>query len=117
MSVPMKMPLTDVIIDGQIFHVHKQHKGTLLTIVKKFSVEPENPFENLESKYPSYAICLKGARGKAGLSQKELSQKTGIAITNISKMENGQRRIGLKIAKKLAKALGVGYKIFLEDKK
>ena len=112
MSVLMKKPHTDVVIDGQIFHVLKQHKNTLVTIVQKLSVE--GPFKDLEEKLPSYAISLRGAREKEGISQKELSKSTGIAVTNISKMENGQRKIGEKVAKKLAKALKVGYKVFTE---
>ena len=111
MSVLMKKPHTDVVIDGQIFHVLKQHKHTLVTIVQKLSVE--GPFKDLEEQLPPYAISLRGAREKEGLSQKELSKNTGIAVTNISKMENGQRKIGEKVAKKLAKALRVGYKIFI----
>jgi ribosome-binding protein aMBF1 (putative translation factor) len=113
MSVLMKKPHTDVLIDGQMFHVLKQHKHVLVTIVKKLSIE-EDPFKDLEEKLPSYAISLRGARTKEGFSQKELSKSTGIAITNISKMENGQRKIGEKVAKKLAKALNVGYKVFID---
>jgi ribosome-binding protein aMBF1 (putative translation factor) len=111
MSVLMKKPHTNVVIDGQMFHVLKQHKNTLVTIVEKLSVE--DPFRELEEKLPAYAISLRGARGKEGISQKELSKKTGIAVTNISKMENGQRRIGEKVAKKLAKTLRIGYKVFI----
>lgn len=112
MSVLMKKPHTDILIDGEVFHVLKQHKQTLVTIIKTLSVE--DPFKNMEDKLPKYALSLRGARHKEGVSQKELSIMTGIAITNISKMENGQRKIGKTVAKKLAQALKVKYKIFLD---
>ncbi|MCI5830193.1 MAG: helix-turn-helix transcriptional regulator [Treponema sp.] len=44
-------------------------------------------------------------RENAGLTQKQLSEKTGIAVPNISLMESGQRAIGAKTARKLAEAL------------
>jgi len=109
----MKKPHTNILIDGEIFHVLKQHKQTLVTIIKNLSVE--DPFKDMEEKLPKYALSLRGARHKEGLSQKELSIITGIAITNISKMENGQRKIGETVAKKLAHALKVKYKVFLDD--
>ncbi|MFO7987726.1 MAG: helix-turn-helix transcriptional regulator [Desulfatiglandaceae bacterium] len=62
---------------------------------------------------PSYSIALKGARGKEGLTQKELAQKTGIPQSHISSMENGKMTIGKERAKRLAKVLRVNYKIFL----
>jgi len=43
----------------------------------------------------------------------ELSELTGIPQSYISEMENGRRQIGKKRAKILAKALTVGYKVFL----
>lgn len=58
-------------------------------------------------------VCLIGSRVKEGLTQKQLSKLTGIAQSHISEMENGKRPIGKKRAKILAKALNVGYKIFL----
>lgn len=46
-------------------------------------------------------------------TQKKLAQKTVISQADISKMVNGKRPIGLAVAKKLAKALGVEYHKFL----
>ncbi len=69
--------------------------------------------------FPEYSdddlpgVCLAGSRLKEGLTQKQLSELTGIPQSNISEMENGKRTIGKKLAKTLAKALNVGYKIFL----
>ena len=69
--------------------------------------------------FPEYSdedlpgVCLAGSRMKEGLTQKQLSELTGISQGHISEMENGKRVIGKKRAKNLAKALNVGYKIFL----
>ena len=58
-------------------------------------------------------ICLSGSRLKEGMTQKEFSELTGIPQSHISAMENGKRQIGKKRGKILAKALNVGYKVFL----
>ena len=69
--------------------------------------------------FPEYSdedlpgLCLAGSRVKEGLTQKQLSELTGIPQSHISEMENGKRPIGKKRAKVLAKALNVGYRIFL----
>lgn len=51
------------------------------------------------------AEYLKSRRENAGFTQAELSEKTGIAVPNISAMESGARPIGAKSAKLLAEAL------------
>ncbi len=56
---------------------------------------------------------LAGARSKAGLSQKQLADLTGIYPRHISEMENGRRPIGKKNAKLFAKALETDYRVFL----
>jgi transcriptional regulator with XRE-family HTH domain len=47
------------------------------------------------------------------MSQKELSELTGISVPNISAYENGSRKISEATAKKLAKALKTSSKRFL----
>jgi hypothetical protein len=66
--------------------------------------------------FPEYTgnekgIALVGSRGKEGLTQKLLSEKTGIPQRHISEMENGKRAIGKKNAKPLAEALNIDYRI------
>jgi hypothetical protein len=61
----------------------------------------------------SPAVALRGARGKEGLTQKELSEKTGIPQSHISEMENNKMSIGKERAKRLGKALQVSYRVFL----
>ena len=58
-------------------------------------------------------VSLSGARGKEGMTQRELSKLTGIPQRHISEMENGKRPIGKETAKKLGKALNISYKVFL----
>lgn len=65
-------------------------------------------------KYKKAGIVLRGARYREGISQRELSKMTGISQDNISKIENGKRTIGEKVARKLAKVLQIDYHLLLE---
>jgi DNA-binding XRE family transcriptional regulator len=57
---------------------------------------------------------LKGARLREALTQKQLSEKTGIPQRHISEMETGKRQIGRKRAEIMAEALHVAdCRIFL----
>jgi len=58
-------------------------------------------------------VCLRGGRYREGLTQKQLAEKIGIPQRHISEMENGKRPIGKEMAKRLGKALNIGYKVFL----
>lgn len=55
------------------------------------------------------ALFLLECRTKKGLTVRDLENLTGIRYTNISAMENGNRVIGLNVAKKLAKVLDCEY--------
>jgi len=69
--------------------------------------------------YPEYSEAqligkaLIGARSREGLTQTQLAELTGIPQRHISEMENGKRPIGREMAKRLGKALNIGYKTFL----
>jgi len=52
-------------------------------------------------------------RDNAGLTLDELAEKSGIAKSHLSEMENDKRTIGLKTAKKLAEALNCDFHRFL----
>ncbi|MCX5855768.1 MAG: helix-turn-helix transcriptional regulator [Deltaproteobacteria bacterium] len=58
-------------------------------------------------------VCLRGSRYKEGITQKQLADKIGIPQRHVSMMENGKRTIGKEMAKRLGKALNIGYKVFL----
>ena len=57
--------------------------------------------------------ALAGARYREGLTQTQLAERVGIPQRHISEMENGKRPIGKEMAKRLGKALNIGYKAFL----
>lgn len=51
------------------------------------------------------------ARIQAGLTQTELSKKTGISQADISRLENGTRNPSLALLKRLAEAMNMTLKI------
>ena len=66
-----------------------------------------------ELAWNSGGISIRGARGKEAMTQKQLSELTGIAQHHISEMETGKRTIGKETAKKLAKVLNIDHRVFL----
>jgi len=62
---------------------------------------------------PEFTIiqAIIDARKKTGLTQKQLSERTGIAQSDISKMENGNANPSLNTLKRLAAAMGMILKI------
>ena len=55
--------------------------------------------------------ALMDARIQAGLTQKELSKKSGISQADISRLENGTRNPSLSLLKRLADAMNTTLKI------
>ena len=51
------------------------------------------------------------ARKNAGLTQKELSERTGIAQGDISKLENGNANPSIRTLQRLAAAMGMTLKV------
>ena len=51
------------------------------------------------------------ARKAAGLTQKELAMRTGIAQADISKLENGNANPSLRTLQRLAEGLGMKLKV------
>lgn len=58
-------------------------------------------------------VYLRGARTREGLTQAQLAAATGIPQRHISEMENNKRPIGKDMARRLAEALSVDYRVFL----
>nr|CRY94009.1 hypothetical protein [uncultured prokaryote] len=58
---------------------------------------------------PEFAIiqAMIDARKASGLTQKELSEKTGIAQGDISKLENGSANPSLRTLQRLAAGMGM----------
>ena len=62
---------------------------------------------------PEFAIiqAMIDARKAAGLTQKQLSEKTGIAQADISKLENGNSNPSLRTLQRLAAGMGMQLKL------
>ena len=70
-----------------------------------------------ESLAPEYAImkAIMEARTSQGLTQKELSIRSGIAQGDISKLENGNANPSIRTLQRLAYAMGKTLKIEFVD--
>lgn len=72
---------------------------------------------NLKKEYdalrPEMAIiqAMIDAREKSGMTQKELSEKTGITQADISRLENGNANPSLKTLQRLAEGMGMTLKL------
>ena len=68
-------------------------------------------YDDLEHEYDIINAMIK-ARKEKGLTQKQLSELTGISQADISRIENGTRNPSLEMIKRLA--TGVGMRLKLE---
>ena len=66
-----------------------------------------------EALQPEHAVvqAIIDARKNAGLTQKELSGRTGIAQGDISKLENGNANPSIRTLQRLAAAMGMTLKV------
>lgn len=62
-------------------------------------------------KYKKAGLVLRGARHRENMSQVELAEKSRVHQNEISKIENGKRTVGTKVAQRLAKVLNFDYKL------
>ena len=62
---------------------------------------------------PEFAIiqAMIDARKESGLTQKDLSERTGIAQSDISKLERGNANPSLRTLQRLAEGMGMKLKI------
>lgn len=69
--------------------------------------------EAYEALQPEHAIiqAIIDARRSSGLTQKELSERTGIAQGDISKLENGNGNPSIRTLQRLASAMGMTLKV------
>ena len=58
---------------------------------------------------------LKDIRAKKELTQQEVANAANVDVTMISKIELGERRPSVEVAKKIAAALGFDWTRFYED--
>ncbi|MGN0950188.1 MAG: helix-turn-helix domain-containing protein [Mitsuokella sp.] len=65
----------------------------------------------------NFIRALVDARTGQNLTQKELAERTGIAQTEISKIENGSRNPSIKLLQRLADGMGMVLKVSFEPRK
>ena len=84
-----------------------------LTEALKEQMKDETFRKEYESLEPEYELIssLIDARKLSNVTQKQLSDATGIAQSDISKIENGSGNPTIKILKRLADGLGMNLKI------
>ena len=84
-----------------------------LTEALKEQMKDETFRKEYESLGPEYELIrsLIDARKLSNVTQKQLSDVTGIAQSDISKIENGSGNPTIKILKRLADGLGMNLKI------
>ena len=72
-----------------------------------------------EALQPDHAIiqAIIDARKNAGLTQKQLSERTGIAQGDISKLESGNANPSVRTLKRLAEGMGMVLKLEFISKK
>lgn len=67
-------------------------------------------YDSLEPEFTLMQAII-DARKSTGMTQKQLSEKTGIAQSDISKLESGNANPSLKTLQRLASGLGMRVKI------
>lgn len=72
--------------------------------------EFKKEWDALDSEFSMVEAMLK-ARKESGLTQKQLSERTGIAQTDISKLERGNANPSLRTLQRLAAGMGMRVKI------
>ncbi|MBP5262532.1 MAG: helix-turn-helix transcriptional regulator [Clostridiales bacterium] len=80
-------------------------------------LQSEDFHKEWEALEPEYAImkALIEARDSEGLTQKELSQLSGITQSDISRLEHGNANPSIRTLKRLADAMGKKLKIEFVD--
>lgn len=85
---------------------------------KKKALEDPAVKAEYDALQPEYDIiqAMIDARNKEGLTQKELSERTGITQADISRIESGTRNPSLSMVKRLANGLGMRLKLeFIQE--
>jgi prevent-host-death family protein len=90
------------------------------SLSNEFQIDDEEIVRSysIEEVFPDYVgkeqfVALRAYRNREGLTQKRLSEFTGIPQHHISEMENRKRNIGKERAKKLAEVLHCDYRQLL----
>lgn len=102
---------------GEIVKLRRMAQALKVKDITEWGLEEKEVYDpeevSPELAWNGGGVAIRGARGKEGLTQKQLSELTGIAQHHISEMENGKRPIGKDTARRLANALNIDYRVFL----
>lgn len=106
-----------------VFYISTKNMGKLEAFLEKYAEAPEEEkpvaWKELAKdrlvKYKKAGLVLRGMRYREGMSQKELAVQSGVNQNEISKIENGKRTVGEKVAKRLAKALRFNYELLFAE--
>lgn len=99
---------------GKVYKMAKTFKELLINELKNPEFKKE--WENLDAEFQIIRAMV-DARKEKDITQKELSELTGIAQADISKIENGNANPSINTLKRLAKAMGKKLKITFENPK
>ncbi len=109
------------------YHIPRSAKTKLNSFLSDLDIskgdivpwEEATPWEVLAKdriqKHKKAGLVLRGARFRENMSQKDLAKKSGVSQDNISRIENGKRAVGEKVAKRLAKPLKIDYRLLSEE--
>lgn len=106
---------------NKLFYINAENLEKIERYLEKYS-EPEEvksvAWEDLAkdriAKYKKSGLVLRGMRYREDMSQKDLAARSGVSQNEISKIENGKRTVGEKVAKRLAKALNFDYRLLTQ---
>ena len=84
---------------------YKEYKEKVLQ-----NAEVKEEYDALQPEYDIIQAMI-SARVNQNLTQKELSERTGITQADISRIENGTRNPSLSMVKRLAEGLGMKLKL------
>jgi DNA-binding Xre family transcriptional regulator len=118
MLVHVKTPPIEVEINGKGADILLKTLRTMYADLEvsdddeAIPVESDPWFQKLRASRTSGEV-LACYRDNARITLDELSERSGIAKSHLSEMENNKRPIGLKTAKKLAEALSCDFHRFL----
>lgn len=98
------------------------HAGVVYALPKKIAekyrvsnetVTADEIFSAVNKKYTQPGALLRGLRVRENLTQIEMADKIQVTQSDISQMENGTRKVGRIIAKRIEKLFDVDYRSFL----
>lgn len=128
MSAHMKAHHTDASVkvvvvkqnSEKVSYINAENISKLEAFLEQYSEDNDEPvaWEVLAkeriAKHTKAGLVLRGMRYREDMSQKELAKKSKVSQNEISKIENGKRAVGEKVAKRLAKALNIDYRLLIE---